>query len=124
MKPITVILCVISLSLLSAPLCFAAGSVTKGQVLFNDPSLGTNGSTCGACHPGGSGLEQAGATGKVQWRTPAGTTTSLEEAINVCITAALKGKALDKKSEKMQDLVAYIKSLGKGATTKKSHGGY
>lgn len=114
---------VIALSLVVS-FAFAAGNVEKGKALFNDPKLGTNGSTCGACHPGGKGLEMAGATGKVQWKTPAGDTKSLEDAINICITVALKGKALDKKSQQMQDLVAYIKSLGKKAPMKHQAPGY
>lgn len=94
-------------------LAYAAGNAEKGRALFNDPTLGTNGSTCGTCHPGGQGLENAGSRDKKAWRTPGGTETSLEDAINICITMALKGKALDKGSQKMQDLVAYIDSLGK-----------
>lgn len=94
-------------------LAYAAGNAEQGKALFNDPALGTNGSTCGTCHPGGQGLENAGNKGKKEWKTPAGVETSLEDAINTCITVALKGKALDKKSRKMQDLVAYIDSLGK-----------
>jgi len=39
---------------------------------------------------------------------------SLEEAVNFCIENALKGKAINPKSEQMKDIVAYIKSL-KGA---------
>ena len=113
MKPIkTVLLCMIAI-FLTASFAFAAGDVEEGKALFNDPKLGTNGSTCNMCHPDGKGLEKAGAQGKVSWKTPAGTATSLEDAINICITVALKGTALDKKSSKMQDLVAYIKSLGK-----------
>ena len=38
---------------------------------------------------------------------------SLEDASNVCIIMANKGKAIDPKSEDMKNLVAYIKSLGK-----------
>jgi mono/diheme cytochrome c family protein len=94
-------------------LAYAAGNVEKGKALFNDSSLGTNGSNCGTCHPGGQGLEKAGAMGKKEWTTPAGVRTSLEDAINTCITMALKGEALDTKSQKMKDLVAYIDSLGK-----------
>lgn len=92
---------------------YASGNAEKGRALFNDPSLGTNGSTCGTCHPNGQGLEDAGSKSRKTWTTPAGIESSLEDAINTCITMALKGKALDKNSRKMQDLVAYIDSLGK-----------
>lgn len=108
----------------TASIGFAAGNVEKGKAMFNDPKLGTNGSTCNTCHPGGKGLEKAGEQGKKEWRTPGGAQKSLEDAVNICITAALKGKALDKKSQGMQDLVAYIKSLGSKAPMKKQAPGY
>ena len=104
---------------LIASIGFAAGNVEKGKAMFNDPKLGTNGSTCNSCHPDGKGLEKAGDQGKKEWRTPGGAQKSLEDAVNICITMALKGKALDKKSQGMQDLVAYIKSLGSKVPMKK-----
>jgi cytochrome c len=103
---------------------FAAGNVEKGKAMFNDTKLGTNGSTCNSCHPDGKGLEKSGEKGKKEWRTPGGAQKSLEDAINICITMALKGKALDKKSQDMQDLVAYIKSLGGKTPMKKKAAGY
>jgi cytochrome c len=103
---------------------FAAGDVEKGKAMFNDPKLGTNNSTCATCHPGGKGLEKAGEKGKKQWKTPGGVLNSLEDAINMCITMALKGKALDKDSQKMKDMVAYIKSIGGKAPMKKQAPGY
>jgi len=124
MKIIRILLfSLIALSLISS-FAFAAGDAAKGKALFNDPKLGTNNATCGQCHPDGKGLEKAGATGKTQWKTPGGVQKTLEEAINVCITMALKGKALDNKSQQMQDLVAYIKSLGSKAHMKKNAPGY
>ncbi len=113
----------IALSLLVS-FAFAAGDVEKGKALFNDPKLGTNGQTCGSCHPDGKGLEKSGAMDKKEWKTPGGVTKSLEDAINICITAALKGKALDNSSQEMQDLVAYIKSLGEKAPMKHHAPGY
>jgi cytochrome c peroxidase len=119
---------IISFSLIALSLivsfAFAAGDVEKGKALFNDPKLGTNGSTCGTCHPDGKGLEKSGAMDKKEWTTPGGVTKSLEDAINVCVTMALKGKALDKNSQEMQDLVAYIKSLGEKAPMKHKAPGY
>lgn len=90
---------------------FAADNVEKGNALFNDPKLagGTAGKSCASCHPDGKDLENAGM--KKEWKTPAGPAKTLEEAINLCIVNALKGKALDPKSEEMKDIVAYIKSL-------------
>ena len=112
---------IIAFSLISS-FAFAAGNVEKGKALFNDPKLGTNNSTCNTCHPDGKGMEKAGATGKKEWTTPGGVLNSLEDAINMCITMALKGKALDKNSQEMKDLVAYIKSLAVKAPMKKAPG--
>lgn len=105
---------------------FAAGNVEKGKALFNDPKLSgsTNDSSCNTCHPDGKGLEKAGLKSKKEWKTPAGVDKSLEDAINTCITVALKGKALDKKSQDMKDLVAYIKSLTPESPLKKHMPGY
>lgn len=104
--------CLVVLGLvLSGALAMKHTAEERGKALFNDPKLGggTSGSSCNTCHPDGKGLEGVGM--KKEWRTPGGTHKSLEEAVNVCITMALKGKALDVKSEQMKDIVAYLKSL-------------
>lgn len=90
----------------------------RGKALFNDPKLGggTTGRSCSTCHPDGKGLEGIGT--KKEWKTPGGEFKTLEEAVNICITMALKGKALDVKSEQMKDLVSYLRSL-KGLGTKR-----
>ena len=114
---------VILLSLIAVSLvvsfAFAAGNVAKGKALFNDPKFagGTSGKSCNSCHPDGKGLEEAGI--KKEWGTPAGVHKTLEEAVNTCITMALEGKALDPKSQEMKEIVAYIKSLGKGVPAAK-----
>jgi cytochrome c len=103
---------------LTASLVFAAGmmggNAEKGKALFNDPKAFQGSVSCSSCHPDGKGLENSGMMGKKEWINPAGKFKSLEEAINVCITAANKGKAIDVKSQEMMDMVAYIKSLGMG----------
>ena len=38
---------------------------------------------------------------------------SLEEAVNVCVVNANKGNAIGIDSAEMQEMVSYIKSLGK-----------
>ena len=100
---------------LSCSYAFAAGRAEKGKALFNDPKFagGTSGSSCSSCHPDGKGLEKAGMKGKHTWTNPAGTWLKLEDANNVCIVVALKGKAIDPKGAEMKDLVAYEKSLAK-----------
>lgn len=97
------------------------GSVEKGKALFDDPKAFGGSTSCSSCHPDGKGLEKAGMKGKTEWTNPVGTYKSLEEAINVCITQANKGKAIDVKSQEMKDMVAYIKSLGMGMKKEMKH---
>ncbi|MBI5639725.1 MAG: hypothetical protein HZA17_04795 [Nitrospirae bacterium] len=94
-------------------LALAGGDVEKGKALFNDSKLGggTTGKSCNSCHPGGKGLENAG--GKDEWKMMGKKFKSLEDVINYDIEKALHGKPLDKKSEEMANVIAYIKSLKK-----------
>jgi cytochrome c len=117
------------LSLIALGLVFSSAFAMKhtpeerGKALFNDAKAFGGQKACSSCHPDGKGMEKAAA--KAEWTTPAGKTKTLEEAINLCIVNANKGKALDVKSEQMKDLVAYIKSLGKKEAPKKPKaGGY
>ena len=98
---------------------FAAGDMAKGKALFNDPKLagGTAGKSCNSCHPDGKGLENAGM--KKEFNLAGKKQEGLKEAINTCIENALKGKAIDKKSQEMKDLATYIKSLGNKTTAAK-----
>ena len=100
---------------------YAAGNVDKGKALFNDPKAfnAPGEKSCSSCHPDGKGLEKAGAEGKKTWTNPGGTWLALEDANNVCIMLANKGKTIDPMSEDMKDLVAFIKSLGKSKVTEK-----
>jgi cytochrome c553 len=96
---------------LAYAIAFAGGNVEQGKALFNDPTLSgaTSGKSCGTCHQGGKGLEEAGEA--TEFQLGGAKQGSLEEAINLCIVKALKGNALDPQSQEMQDLTAYIKSL-------------
>ena len=89
----------------------AAGSASQGKTLFNDPKFAgaMSGKSCNTCHPGGTGLEQAGS--KKEFHIAGKAQKSLEDAVNACIVYAIGGKALDPKSDAIQDIVAYIKSL-------------
>jgi cytochrome c peroxidase len=98
---------------LIASVGFAAGNIEKGKALFNDPKLGTTGGTCNTCHPDGKGLEKAGLHSKKEWKNPGGVWLNLEDANNVCIMMAVKGKTIDPRSKEMIDLTAYIRSLAK-----------
>jgi len=106
---------------LTAAVAFAAGDAARGKALFNDPKFAGGSKSCGECHPNGKGLENAGT--KKEFRVMHKKQKSLEEAVNECIVAANKGKAIDVKSQQMQDIVAYIRSL-KGGAGKKPAAGY
>ena len=90
---------------------FAAGDAKKGKALFSDPKSFGGARACSACHPDGSGLENA--AGKKVFHVAGGTQESLEDAVNACIVNASMGKAIDIKSAQMKEIVAYIKSLKK-----------
>ncbi|MGC1456215.1 MAG: hypothetical protein WA946_13600 [Nitrospirota bacterium] len=121
MKSLKIIaLVAIAMLLASAVVAMNHTPEDRGKALFNDTKLGggTAGKSCNTCHPDGKGLEGVGS--KTMWKNPGGEFKSLEEAINVCITLANKGKALDVKSEQMKDLVSYLKSIpSKGAAPAK-----
>ena len=118
-RTVGIILLIALVSLTGNSIALAAGDVGRGKVLFNDPKLGggTSGLSCNSCHSGGKGLE--GVSLKTEWFTPAGAGRTLEDTVNICISAALKGKPLDVKSQQMQDVVAYLKSLKPHGKTKK-----
>ncbi len=84
-------------------------SIERGNVIFNDPALGTTGASCNTCHANGKGLENT--ANKKEWFTGGKMHTTLEEAVNYCIIYALKGKPLDTNSVDMQSLVLYVKSF-------------
>lgn len=122
MKLLTIIvLSAIVISLLFS-LGFAAGDAEKGKAFFNDPKLSGSsfGVSCNTCHPDGKGLEKSFNYSKKKWKSCSGEVKSLEDAINICIVTANKGQAIDPKSQKMKDLVEYIKSLGKKPKKRRS----
>ncbi|RMG69001.1 MAG: hypothetical protein D6710_09425 [Nitrospirae bacterium] len=92
---------------LSVAVAFAAGDIAKGKALFKDTSLGTNGKSCNTCHPDGSGINGQKGSYKIMNNKLA----TVEDAVNFCIEKALRGKPLPKDSQKMKDIVSYIKIL-------------
>jgi cytochrome c5 len=111
LKIISVVVMMLVLPASSAVFAMKHLPEERGKTLFNDPKLGggTAGKSCNTCHPGGKGLEGVGE--KMEWKNPGGTFKSLEDVVNVCIEMALKGKALDVKSDQMKDMISYLKSL-------------
>lgn len=108
MRKISAILAIFTLMMVTT---VWAGNVEKGKALFNDPNFGggTAGKSCNSCHPNGKGLEKAGK--KKEFSIMGQKQKGLQEAVNFCIVNAMKGKAIDPKSEDMANIVAYIKSL-------------
>lgn len=84
-----------------------AGSLMKGVEIFKDKTLGTNGNSCNTCHPRGSGINGKKASFTIMGKKQ----STIEDAVNFCIKNALQGKPLKKDSEKMKDLVSYLKTL-------------
>ncbi|MGB9715812.1 MAG: hypothetical protein ACPL1G_05340 [Thermodesulfovibrionales bacterium] len=113
MKTLEILLLLMIAVCLVFSITFAAGNVEKGKALFNDVKFanGTAGKSCNSCHPDGRGLEKS--YDKKEFNIMGKKQMGIEEAVNFCIENALKGKAIDTKSEQMKDIVAYIKSLKK-----------
>lgn len=101
-----------SVFLLSASLVVAKHHTAeeRGMAHFNNPQFAEGRKSCSTCHPGGRGLKDAGA--KTEFFIMGSKQASLEEAVNICIINANKGKAIDVNSIEMQEIVSYIKSLG------------
>lgn len=112
MKSLKIVaLIAIAMLLASAVLAMDKTPEERGKALFNDTMLGggTAGKSCASCHSDGKGLEGVGM--KKEFKTPGGQFKTLEEAVNICVTMALKGTALDVNSEQMKDLVSYMKTI-------------
>jgi thiosulfate dehydrogenase len=78
--------------------------VMKGDALWHDGGLGTNGLACGNCHPDGS----AGNPHTFpKFQTNLGKVGTFREMINWCIIVPLEGQALPTESEEMIALEAY-----------------
>ncbi|MDH5649834.1 MAG: cytochrome C [Gammaproteobacteria bacterium] len=86
-------------------------SVAKGDALWHDGSLGTNGLACGNCHPDGS------ASNPHTWpkyQTNLGKVGTLREMINWCITVPMQGKPLAYDSEDMIAMESYATYTHRG----------
>jgi cytochrome c553 len=75
-----------------------AGDAARGQALFSDTSLGTNGKACNTCHTDMGKGEKSLVGKKPSART-----------IRKCIKSALKGDP--SQDQAVADLKAYIESL-------------
>ena len=82
----------------------------KGRALFENPNFAGGMKACNSCHPNGKGLSKAGS--KTEFSIMGKKQNSLEEAINICIVNANRGKAIAEDSKEMQEMVSFVKSLG------------
>lgn len=79
-------------------------AVKKGDDLWHNPKLGTNGLACGNCHPDGA------ASNPHTWpkyQTNLGKVGTLREMINWCIAVPMSGKPLALDSDDMIAMEAY-----------------
>jgi cytochrome c len=115
MKKKTVFLLIILILTLPLAFTFAFAehitSADKGKIHFNNPEFAGRKRACNSCHPNGRGLEDAWT--KSSFSIMGNQLDSLEEAINMCIVNANKGDVLKVLATEMQEIVSYIKSLGK-----------
>ena len=118
MKSLKIVLMSFMAVALIFTVAFGATSAERGKALFNDPkAFGATGITsCASCHPDGKGLETSGKWLKRTFINPAGSWLKLQDAINICIIMANKGKAIDPRSQDMKDLVSYIRQVSKENT--------
>jgi cytochrome c peroxidase len=101
-KTAIILLCIFTLS--ASAVCFATdGDAERGKTLFSDPELSgsTNDKACIQCHQKEDAFQ---AMPKEK---------DLEKIINMCITNALAGNALEQDSQEMKDLKSYIQSQTK-----------
>ncbi len=79
-------------------------AVAKGDALWHDGKLGTNGLACGNCHPDGSASNPHTFP---KFQTNLGKVGTLREMINWCITVPMQGKMLPLDSDEMIAMEAY-----------------
>lgn len=88
-------------------------AVAKGDALWHDPKLGTNGLACGNCHPDGSASNPHTFP---KFQTNLGKVGTLREMINWCITVPMQGSLLAYDSEEMIAMEAYATYTHRGVS--------
>lgn len=86
-------------------------AVAKGDALWHDGKLGTNGLACGNCHPDGA------ASNPHTWpkfQTNLGKVGTLREMINWCIAVPMQGKPLALDSTDLIAMEAYAMYTHRG----------
>ena len=107
MMRFTQLIVLLSFIMVSAAGTAHSGDIKKGEALFNDSSLGTNGKSCNTCHAGGKNID----AGKKTYTILGSNMDSIEDAVNFCIKMALSGKPVGKDSVEMTNMVSYLRTL-------------
>jgi mono/diheme cytochrome c family protein len=84
-------------------------TVSRGETLFGDPELGSNGKSCADCHTAESLRKVKGNYPK--YDVGLGKMVSLEEHLNYMVVKKLEGEPLQAGDERILALALYIKSL-------------
>lgn len=80
--------------------------VERGERLWNDTSLSTNGMSCGTCHPGGADLKMGRFPKYIKM---ASDVVTLDQMINFCMVNPMKAKPISWNHQNMTALAAYVK---------------
>ncbi len=85
--------------------------IQRGQMLWKDRQLGTNGQNCNMCHPGGSATHPETFP---KYKQQFGRVATVQEFINWCIVAALRGDSHEIGSDVLTALEAYQAHASRG----------
>ena len=87
--------------------------IGRGEMLWKDRQLGTNGQNCNMCHPSGVATHpETFPKYKQQFRR----VVTVQEFINWCIVAAMRGDSLEIGSEEWTALEAFQAHANRGQT--------
>lgn len=86
-------------------------AVAKGDALWHNGKLGTNGLACGNCHPDGSASNPQTFP---KYQSNLGKVGTLREMINWCITVPMQGQPLALDSDEMISMEAYSTYMHRG----------
>jgi cytochrome c len=85
--------------------------IHRGQLLWKDRQLGTNGQNCNMCHPDGSATHPETFP---KYKQQFGRVATVQEFINWCIVAAMRGDSHEIGSEILTALEAYQAHASRG----------
>jgi cytochrome c len=85
--------------------------IARGEMLWKDRQLGSNGQNCNMCHPSGAATHsETYPKYKQQFRR----VVTVQEFINWCIVAAMRGDSLEIGSEELTALEAFQAHTSRG----------